>query len=279
MPELPEAETIARQLHAAIAGQTLRHVRLARRDVLRGGTPRDLRRLSGQRVRAVFRRGKRVVVELSDNLRVIFALGMTGQITLADRDAPIPAHTHLRVGIGDGSRELRFRDVRRFGGVWVANGSDEAPLPLPLGVEPLLVDLRTFRAILRRKRRIKALLLDQNLIAGIGNIYADEALHRAGIHPLARASDLAPRSSKALLVAIRRVLRAAITHRGTTLADYRTTTGEPGDYRSRHRVYQREGLPCLTCQAPIERIVVTARSTHFCPICQPKTRPGFAVAS
>jgi len=280
MPELPEAETIARQLHAAIVGEALRDIRLARHDILRNAGPAEIRALKGRRVRHVQRRGKRVVIELDGDARLIFALGMTGQLTVTERSAPCPMHTHLRIRLGHTPREIRFRDPRRFGGVWLLNGRDSGDgdqrdrTPLPTGVEPLEVDLRAFRALLQRRRQIKALLLDQDVIAGMGNIYADEALHRAGIHPLTPAGDLDAKQSAALLRAIRHVLRAAINHRGTTLLDYRTADGQLGDYRKHHRVYQRTGLPCKRCGSPIEHILVCARSTHFCPSCQPALRPN-----
>ena len=271
MPELPEAETIARDLHEAIVGRTLRRIRLTRPDIVRHADGDLVRHLRSRRVTDVYRRGKRIVLALDDGNRLVFALGMSGRITIEQSRHPCLPHTHLRMAFGDGRREIRFRDPRRFGGVWYMNAHDNgSPRPLPEGVEPLDVSLPVFRRLLRRKRQIKALLLDQSVIAGLGNIYCDEALHQARIHPLTRAADLTADQTAALRRAIRRVLRSAINFRGSTLMDYRAADGQPGRFQSRHRVYNRQGKPCRRCKTPIERILAASRSTHFCPTCQPR---------
>ncbi len=273
MPELPEAETIARDLREALVGLALRRVRLTRPDFVRHADGDFVRALTSRRVTDVYRRGKRIVLALDDGNRVVFGLGMSGRITIEKCRRPCLPHTHLRLAFGDGRREIRFRDPRRFGGIWYVNGNDKAngsPGPLPEGVEPLDVSLPAFRRLLQRKRQIKALLLDQSVIAGLGNIYCDEALHQARIHPLTRAADLTADQAAALRRAIRRVLRSAISFRGSTLMDYRSADGQPGLYQSRHQVYNRQNQPCRRCKTPIERILVAARSTHLCPVCQPR---------
>ncbi|NOS99407.1 MAG: bifunctional DNA-formamidopyrimidine glycosylase/DNA-(apurinic or apyrimidinic site) lyase [Phycisphaerales bacterium] len=287
MPELPEAETIARELATALTGRVLNRPIVVRADVVHGDvrlvttydTPsrRDLTigrpRNDGApgRVIDVGRRGKRVIVQMEHGARITFALGMTGSVTIEEAGAECAAHTHLRIPIGDGEREVRFCDPRRFGGVWISNGRepDTGRRLRPLGPEPLDVTASEFRRIMRRRRQVKALLMDQQALAGMGNIYCDESLHRAGIHPRTPASELTDGRVAALRRAIRSVLRSAIRFNGSTIMDYRTPGGREGSFQLRHRVYQREGLPCRTCRTPIERITAAGRSTHFCPRCQP----------
>ena len=274
MPELPEAETIARGLRRTILGRRLGPARFTRPDILRNRGDAPVSDITGHRVVEVFRRGKRVLIKLDNDLTLVFALGMTGQLTVARTDAACPTHTHLRIALDRGARELRFRDVRRFGGVWLlkdgVTGQKSRGRALgPLGPEPLEIRITQFRSLLRRKRQIKALLLDQSIIAGLGNIYCDEALHRASIHPAARADDLTPDQSAALLRGIRAVLREAIRRGGSSISDYRDAQGNLGYFQHRHRVYQRTDQPCHRCRTPIQRIIVAARSTHFCPACQP----------
>lgn len=304
MPELPEAETIARELAAALTGRTLNRPFVLRADVVHGdvrlvtshGTESRRHMTEGGRghdgghgrVAAVGRRGKRVIVRLEHGVDITFALGMTGSVTVELADAPCEKHTHLRLPIDAGEREVRFCDPRRFGGVWISNGPNMENGQGPdtgrsgrrfrpnavrrlrsLGPEPLDVSLGAFRRIMRRHRQVKVLLMDQQAIAGMGNIYCDESLHRAGIHPLTLASDLSDAQAAALRRAIRSVLRSAIRFNGSTIMNYQTPGGREGSFQRRHRVYQREGLPCRNCRAPIERITAAGRSTHFCPNCQP----------
>ncbi len=326
MPELPEAEAIARYLQTRVAGQTIREIRVLRRDVIRR---RDFscKSLSQTSIYAVHRRGKRVVFDLDSGRRIVVALGMTGRLTVEAVSTPLQPHTHLRIRLKDNDQEIRFQDVRRFGGVWLLDASvvsDEAHRPSPshtrtpppkstsdklpgdrqtprvdasnkpsdrigrtnrasrgrhskssnplenLGPEPLEIRLPRFVTLLNRRRQIKALLMDQRMIAGLGNIYCDEALHRAGIHPLAQAADLAHEQVRALLRAIRDVLRSAIQFDGSTILDYRGADGRPGGFQTRHRVYGQEGKPCRRCRTPILRIQAAGRSTHFCLTCQPE---------
>ncbi|MCH7591173.1 MAG: bifunctional DNA-formamidopyrimidine glycosylase/DNA-(apurinic or apyrimidinic site) lyase [Planctomycetes bacterium] len=271
MPELPEAETIARELHTLMRGATLDRVTLRRRDIVHGD-PRPLSRiLPGRIVRGVRRRAKRVILDLDPHTELVFHLGMSGRLTLQPHDDPVEKHTHLRIRLRDSDQELRFRDPRRFGGVWCLTGSSRhvGKRLGPLGGEPLEMKPAAFRRLLQRRRQIKALLLDQRVIAGIGNIYCDEALHAANIHPVTQAAQLESSEAGRLLRAIKSTLNKAIRFNGTTLKDYRRADGTTGSFRQFHRVYDRKGKPCQTCETPIERIIAAGRSSFFCPRCQP----------
>jgi formamidopyrimidine-DNA glycosylase len=270
MPELPEVETIVRGLGPVLTGRRLGAVILARRDVVHGSA-RDLaKELEGRKVIRVHRRAKRILIDLSGPAQLVFHLGMSGRLTVSHNGEQIKPHTHLRVGIDGAGQELRFCDPRRFGGIWLIENvaSQQGRTLGPLGVEPLEVDAKSFRELLRRNRRIKALLLDQTVIAGLGNIYTDEALHAAGIHPLRLAATVDEAESLRLLRAIRSTLRRAIRHEGSTLMDYRMANGKPGSFQRLHRVYHRAGQPCKTCGVEIVRIIVAGRSTFVCPSCQ-----------
>jgi len=270
MPELPEAETIARQLRGELAGAVLGRTILTRDDIVHD-TPKSLGRLiRGRRVETVSRRGKRVMIDLDPPLRLVIRLGMTGSLTVVDRTAAVEKHTHLRTAIRGSDRELRYRDPRRFGGIWVhAPRKGEPPGELSdLGLEPLEATWEQFRETMRRRRQVKALLMDQRVVAGLGNIYCDESLHAAGIHPLTAANAIGNGEAKRLYDCIRRILLRAIRRNGSTLMDYRDADGREGSFQKLHRVYQREGRPCKRCGTAIRRIVAAGRSTFFCPKCQ-----------
>jgi formamidopyrimidine-DNA glycosylase len=270
MPELPEAETIARQLQRELAGRTLGAVHLTRTDIVHGDpTPLD-ELLPGRKVKRVYRRAKQVIVELGPPVQLVFRLGMTGRLVVIPADAETEPHTHFRAMVAETGCELRFRDPRRFGGIWVLReGSEYVGRRLSqVGIEPLDATVRQFREVLDRCRQIKALLMDQTAIAGLGNIYCDESLHAAGIHPLIPADSLTPQRVTRLLATIKSTLRRAIRFNGSTLMDYRDADGREGSFQRLHRVYQREGQPCMTCKTPIRRIIAAGRSTFFCPKCQ-----------
>lgn len=269
MPELPEAETIVRGLAPHLVGVRIARVRLSRPDVVHDGRSTLTRALRGRIVQTIHRRGKRIVLSFTPHGSLVFALGMSGRLTLAAVDQPVVKHTHLRMAF-DNDVELRFCDPRRFGGIWFFNRppSDEEPPPLRLGPEPLVIALNQFRSVMRRRRQIKALLLDQHALPGLGNIYCDEALHRARIHPQRRADDLNEAEVSALWRAIRNVLRAAIRAGGSTISDFRSADGSEGYFQISHRVYGRAGQPCRTCRTPIETQITAGRTTHFCPTCQ-----------
>jgi formamidopyrimidine-DNA glycosylase len=299
MPELPEAQTIATQLDRCTRGATVRSVRVTCRKIVRVESGTLAAALTGRRIESVSRRGKRVVMNLSGEATLVFRLGMTGQIIVAEADAPRDRHVHVRIMLDSGERELRYRDVRKFGSLWFTEpphscGAESAPhQPGPsasvngvtghnrpatgidtLGPEPLEVSPADFARLLRRNRQIKALLLDQSAIAGVGNIYCDESLHAAGIHPLTRAADVETARARRLHRALRRILTAAIRAGGSTLRDYRSANGDEGQFQIKHRVYGRQGRPCPKCGATIIRIQAAGRSSHLCPACQPMKPPS-----
>jgi formamidopyrimidine-DNA glycosylase len=274
MPELPEVQTVVSNITPRVVGWRVRKVQLNRTDIV---TPADINLpalLTGRTITNVARRAKRIVFTLDNADRFYIHLGMSGQLTLATKGSEIKKHTHLILHLagGNGSRdsiELRFRDPRRFGGVfWL--GRDSADIGL--GPEPLTLRPETLvKALARTRRPIKSALLDQTVIAGLGNIYADECLFLAGVHPLTPSNVLTPGQIGRLNRAIKQTLRRAIAARGSTLRDYVDADNKPGAYRSKHNVYGREGKPCTKCKAAITRIVLTGRSTCFCPHCQPQS--------
>lgn len=272
MPELPEVETVAHDLRGQITGREFREAHLLWARTLAAPEESLLEeRLAGRRVVDVGRRGKYILVHLNDGQTLIVHLRMTGRLAVVPGDSPLLEDKHLRAwfSLADGDA-LTFTDSRKFGRIWLVNDIDE--VTGKLGPEPLAWDLapETFAARLRkRKVAIKALLLDQTAVAGVGNIYADEALFRARIHPLRKASSLTDDEMNRLYESLREVLNEAINKRGTLLRDYRTPYGEDGYFQNHLRVYGKYGKPCLRCGQPIERIRVTQRSTHFCPHCQP----------
>lgn len=266
MPELPEVQTVVNTLQPRLLGRTILSVKLSRIDVLQPPHTDLHKTLMGRQIRAIDRRGKKIVFTLDDRSRFYIHLGMSGRLTIESPDQPLLPHTHLRLGF-EGS-ELRFRDPRRFGGIWWLGQTGEADTGL--GPEPLqLRSPQLGRMLSRTSRPIKSALLDQSVIAGLGNIYVDEALFAAGIHPLTPARLLTVLQIAALNRAIKKVLRRAIRHRGSTLRDYRDAAGKSGSFQDLHCVYGRTGERCRRCRTEISRIVLGGRSTHFCPSCQP----------
>jgi formamidopyrimidine-DNA glycosylase len=248
MPELPEVETVVRSL-APLVGRRIVAAEFRAVRILRGGDPDVLAgRLAGRRIAGVKRFGKFIVMPLEGGGYLLLHLGMTGRLLLG---APTGKHTHAILTLDDGV--LLFDDSRQF----------------RLGPEPLEIAFDDFRAALKRhKTRIKALLLNQRFLRGVGNIYADESLFRAGIHPLAIAGRLRGERPRKLYDAIRAVLREAIDAGGSSISDYVDAQGRAGFFQFSHRVYQRTGEPCVSCGTAIRRLLVTQRSSHFCPKCQ-----------
>ena len=271
MPELPEAETIARLLDARLRGERTKKVARLRPDIVVGDA-RTLRRwLRDSRIEGVRRRAKRVIIDLDHGHSLIFYLGMTGRLEVAEAAAPPAPHTHLRLVLADGRGELRFVDARRFGRIHFFD-RNEGGVPeglADLGPEPLEISAADFRGLVGRRRQIKALLLDQSAIAGLGNIYCDEVLYRAGIHPSEVAADVDRPRVDRLYRAVRAVLREAIRCQGTTIINYAHPDG-PGGFQRRLRVYGRQGEPCRVCGTPLQRVIAAGRATHFCPVCQPE---------
>lgn len=270
MPELPEVETVARDLRVAVTGRRIEHVTVDRPDIVRIPDGRMLPALlAGQRFENVDRRGKYLLLELDSGDELMVHLGMTGHLLVCDADAPVAKHTHIRAALDDGN-ELRFDDARRFGRV--AYGSREALTEarvLPrLGVEPLsdAFSQEQLDAVLRKTTRtVKAALLDQKGVAGLGNIYIDEACFLAGVRPTRRCYRLTRRERAALLDAIPRVLTAAVANRGTSVDDYRDVWNARGSNQERLQVYGRGGLPCFVCGTTLRRTVTAGRTTVYCP--------------
>ena len=271
MPELPEVETVVRCLRPRLAGREVRQVRVFFPPVVRRPGAAGLRPLRGRTVLGIGRRGKLIIIRFSGGLSLLFHLKMTGQLFFCEPGAPRDKHTRLAIAFRDPGRELRFRDVRKFGFAMALATAEagSAPELSRLGPEPLSLGLAEFRrAFAGRRGRIKARLLDQGIVAGIGNIYADEILFEARIHPETDVSRLGAASWRRLWPAVGLVLRRAIRHRGTTLRDYRDGDGEPGGFQSRLRVYGREGEACPRCGAAVRLVRVAGRSSHYCPRCQ-----------
>jgi formamidopyrimidine-DNA glycosylase len=265
VPELPEVETIVRSLEPRLRGRRIvsaefRNPRL----VLLGDPDTTAAGLAGRKVTAVKRHGKFIEIELDGGRSFVVHLGMTGKLLL---NGVAGKHTHAILTLDRGV--LLYDDSRQFGKLELSKG-----LPArvaKLGPEPLEVTLEEFAARLGgRKTKVKALLLNQQFVRGIGNIYADEALFRAGIHPLAIAARLRPDRVKKLHEAIRQVLREAIAAGGSSVSDYVDVDGRQGSFQVQHNVYQRTGEPCPRCGGTIRRIVVTQRGSHFCARCQKK---------
>jgi len=270
MPELPEVQTVVDTLRPALLGRTIEAVRLARQDIVEPEGV-DLRnRLIGRSVADLQRRGKRIIFTLNDTHRFFIHLGMSGRLTInSSSDPPLP-HTHFVAAFEGTDRELRFIDPRRFGGIWWLG---QGPCDDSLGPEPLAVTPRALaQRLAKTTRAIKNALLDQRVLAGLGNIYVDESLFIAAIHPLTPADRLSSPQIAKLTRAIKTTLRRAIRHRGSTLRDYRDANGNAGAFQLLHNVYARAGEPCRVCKTPIRRVVLGGRSTHFCPKCQRRGR-------
>jgi len=278
MPELPEVETVARGLVRRALGRTIAEVEVRHPGAI-AGVPQDFGRgLKDRKITQVERKGKALALELMgrDGLPphyLIIRLGMTGQVTVSPAEAPIESHTHVRLKLDEGKEEVRFRDPRRFGRMRSCSLEEKDAIFRKLGPDAQRVTEEEFLAAARgRKGAIKSWLMNQALLAGLGNIYADEALFLARIHPLAQPGRVSADKLRALFKAVRRVLDHAVNLQGTTFRDYVDIEGRPGNFASRLRVYQRDGKPCRRCKSTIRRIVIAGRSSHFCPHCQPRPR-------
>jgi formamidopyrimidine-DNA glycosylase len=298
MPELPEVETIARGLAKRVVGDRIESVWVGSKpEPLKSPAGRIVSTLEGSRITDVRRMGKHIVVELERSVEPgeqgqeskksrartrttkaagegaratrtraqwIVHLGMTGQLLVCSPDGEVEKHTHLIAKLQSG-RELRFVDPRRFGRLSVAVDGDFAAA----GSEPLEIAAEPFVALFRgRKTPIKSALLNQKLLRGVGNIYADESLFRAGIRPRRRAATVTREQFQKLHRAVQEVLKEAITLGGSSISDYVDADGEEGFFQLQHRVYGREGEPCLVCKTPVKRVVIAGRSSHYCPKCQ-----------
>jgi formamidopyrimidine-DNA glycosylase len=270
MPELPEVETIVRDLARLVTGAAISSVEVLRPDLIEGATPDAFgQALKDARIGGVSRRAKNIVVDLGDR-RLIVNLGMTGRLLVVPAEEPTPPHAGVRFILRDG-RILLYHDVRRFGRLELMTAEAWAARADALGFEPLDESFspRALYDLAHRSRvAIKTRVMDQKRVVGVGNIYASEALFRARIDPRTPANTVTMEQATSLHAAIRATLQEAIDFRGTTLLDYRDAEGGEGGFASRLLVYDREGEPCPRCATPISRIVQGGRSTFFCEKCQ-----------
>ena len=299
MPELPEVETVVRDLRPLAVGRSIVAVRHRKRKLRTPWNAKWNAKLAGCQIEAIRRRGKWIVIEMSGRAegrqppgngitrgltplgspRLLVHLGMTGQFTAMPATEPEADHVHLVFALDD-SHELRFRDVRRFGSAQLfpdAAAVEKFFIENGLGPEPFDIDADYFRAAIRKSsRNLKALLLDQTLLAGVGNIYADESCFRAKLHPRRPGKSLTVAEVDCLREAIEAVLTRAIEGRGSTIRDYVGGSGLRGDFQNEHAVYGRTGEPCGVCETAIECVRLAGRSSHYCPVCQSAAKPRAA---
>src|SRR5277367_5872005 len=290
MPELPEVETVARGLRRTIVGRRIVSVRLGKTDFI--DDPDALEQhLPGRRIEAVDRYGKFMLLRLSPvqgavsaaangdaaSAALLVHLGMTGQIAPNPAAQPHEKHTHAFFLLDD-NRELRYTDPRRFGRLAYLTGEALLGELQSFGADPLEITVEEFVQQARSRRsRIKALLLDQGFLRGVGNIYADESLWRAKIHPARLGAELKKEQAAILHRVLQEILHKAIAMRGSSISDFLDAEGQPGEYQRHHRAYGREGEGCYRCGAIIRRAIVAGRSSYFCPKCQPAPRGSVAL--
>jgi formamidopyrimidine-DNA glycosylase len=278
VPELPEVETVVRELRPQVVQRRILSVQAGTKSLRRPWAAEWTQQLTGRRVREVRRRGKWIILALQGEMHLVVHLGMTGQLKVTPAEQPLEPHTHLVFGLGNGEWQLRFRDIRRFGSATLF--SDGAAVERffeesRLGPEPFALDPRVWREQLARTRRcLKAVLLDQRVVAGVGNIYADESLFEARLHPTRLATGLISAEAGRLRRAICTVLERAIQKRGSSIRDYVGGSGLGGNYQHEFRVYGRTGEPCPRCCKLIECIRLAGRATHYCPRCQRRKEEG-----
>jgi formamidopyrimidine-DNA glycosylase len=291
MPELPEVETVANGVNERVRNQTIASVWLSSKPQTFKTPPAEMaKHLQGRKIERVRRVGKHIVFDLAPDssrkssslpsrridLQWIVHLGMTGRLLVCNPDVPLPPHTHAVLGLSSG-KELRFVDPRRFGRLAIhqipldsgsQQNSNSSGFQGP-GREPLTISQEDFVALFRGRRlAIKSALLNQKLLHGVGNIYADESLFRAGIRPKRMAGRLRKAELERLCASVQSVLREAIALGGSSVSDYVDADGASGFFQLEHKVYLRTGQPCLVCGTPIHKIVLGGRSTHYCPNCQ-----------
>lgn len=295
MPELPEVETIVRDLRPVIMGRMISGMVIrpqAQKHLLQTTPLNFYEGTVGQEIQTVIRKGKYIILPLTNGNVIVFHLGMTGrllvqpvpELTFDERftgEDHISKHTHFLMELTELGEdtgpdvELQFHDVRLFGAIWLVEDVQniehlDVPGLRDLGPDALGITLPEFKQIIRTKRSVKAVLLDQTKLAGVGNIYADEACFLAKVHPAAKGTSLTDEQRMRLWFAVKTVLKEGIRYRGSSVSDYTTTDGAKGSYQEHHRVYGKIGKKCVECDNMITRVKVAGRSTHFCPSCQPK---------
>jgi formamidopyrimidine-DNA glycosylase len=272
MPELPEVETVCRSLRPHLIGRRISRVQVLESRLRVAVDKRSLQSLVGQRVEAIERRAKYILLQLSADWIWLFHLGMSGKLICVEANTARRKHDHIIVGLNDGA-ELRYHDPRRFGLALVTRRESlhELPQLRTLGIDPFNADLTgefLFRFTRGSERRIRDLLLDQQIVAGLGNIYANEILSLTGIKPTTRAHRLTRRQVYAVAAAIPRLLREAVRWCGTSFSDYRDADDKSGEFQNHLRVYDRAGEPCRVCPSTIKRVTIGNRSAFYCPTCQ-----------
>ena len=270
MPELPEVETIVRGLKRTVLGKKIKAIKIVPSRVLQNKPGYFKQNLIGLKIIGVERRGKNIILLLSSGNLLLIHLGMTGNLIYLKKPAPLKKHDHLNIEFSDKS-QLRYNDPRKFGKFKLVKSSQIENIKdlKSLGPEPLELSKNDFvKLVQRRKGRIKSTLLNQKFIAGIGNIYADEVLFEAKIHPEERACNLSSNRLKKLHQAIQKILKKAIKSGGSSIDNYLDVEGRKGLFQLQHKVYGKKGMPCLRCGIKIKRIVVNQRSSYFCPECQ-----------
>lgn len=273
MPELPEVETIVADLRPHLVGRTIVRCELSFPSIVRHPEPEVfIDSIAGMRIESVRRRGKYIYIGTSSKLLLVVHLGMTGQLRLVDPVAPLEKHTHAVFFLDDG-RQLRYRDTRRFGRLLLGTEKEliDAKKMPSLGPEPIDPEFAAdelYRRLRKRRTTLKAVLLDQSAIAGVGNIYADESLHRARLRPDRIAGSISKQSARRLHESLRESLHAAIQNRGSSVDTYRDVWGEVGGQQEQLLVYGRAGEPCFTCGRPLSAIRIAGRTTVFCRRCQ-----------
>jgi formamidopyrimidine-DNA glycosylase len=276
VPELPEVETIVRELRPKLVGRRITAIWVGKKNLRRPWNRRWTPGLIGKKIQGVARRGKWILLQLDNQGYLVFHLGMTGQLTVVPAPQASAPHTHVVMDLDRRGMQLRFRDIRRFGCAAVL--ANQARMESffhnsGLGPEPFDLEVGYWQSCLARTNRcLKALLLDQRVLAGVGNIYADEALFEARLHPRLLGRKVRSAEAGRLRHAIVTVLNRAIDKRGSSIRDYVDGSGREGEYQNEFRVYGRAGQPCVRCGRPIRRIRLAGRSTYFCPNCQRRER-------
>ncbi|HLY62882.1 MAG TPA: bifunctional DNA-formamidopyrimidine glycosylase/DNA-(apurinic or apyrimidinic site) lyase [Terriglobia bacterium] len=281
MPELPEVETVLRGLKKRILGRWLGAAEVRHHQVIAGSPDDFVQQVSGRRILSAQRKGKAIAIELGPRNEdevahkqyLLVRLGMTGQFTINSIAEPLEPHTHVRLRLEDGDEEIRYVDARRFGRLRCLMRAELDKVFGGLGPDARRITEEQFQETLRGRRSpLKSWLMNQQFLAGVGNIYADESLYLARLNPLMEAGRLSAEQSRRLLRAVKRVLDHAVELQGTSFRDYIDIEGRPGNFLPQLRVYQRTGKPCRRCRQPIERVIISGRSSHFCPQCQPRPR-------
>ncbi len=281
MPELPEVETVLRGLKKRVLGRRLSAAEVRHPQIIAGSPEEFVQEVSGRRIVSAQRKGKAIAIELgpqngqdSTHPRYLLVrLGMTGQLTVNSIAEPLEPHTHVRMALEGGTEEIRYVDARRFGRLRCLAREELGAVFGGMGPDAREITDEEFQRALRDRRGpLKSWLMNQQMLAGVGNIYADEALFLARLHPLTMAGRISTPDARRLLRALKRVLERAVELQGTSFRDYIDIEGRPGNFLPQLRVYQRTGKPCRRCRRPIERVIIAGRSSHFCPKCQPRPR-------